>query len=94
MVCFTSGTDELVDCCCCCLSNEYIHTLQGICQCLDSCRGNIADKLRVDILITYKLNQRAQVMETTRKKKKEWDILLLNTILNSKVASYPQMPFN
>lgn len=63
MVCFTSGPDELGGCCCC-LSNEYIHTLQGICQCLASCRGNISDELRVEILIPYRLNQRAQVMET------------------------------
>lgn len=32
--------------------------------------------------------QGAQIMETTRKINNNWDILIFNTVLNSKLASY------
>lgn len=74
MVCSTSGTAELLGCCLC---DEYIHALQGICQCLYSCRDDISDELRVDVLVTCRLNQRAQVMEATIKEQEDWDMLIL-----------------
>lgn len=90
MVCFTSGTDELVGCCC--LPNEYVHAPQGFCQGLGSCRGNVLAGLRADIFIIQ--TSPGSSSNEHNRKKKDWHNLLPTTILNSKVASCPQMPFD